>query len=155
MEIQKPIKTKKKKVKKPVKLTLTKLRAIEKALIKKLTKENKAICSKICRLQWNEKCATCEKQGTAQHHFFGWKACSNARYISDNLAWLCYGCHIGKVHQQGLTEPVREKIIERIGIERFEALKTEAYKAKKWTLDELKKTNEELLKELEYWSVPF
>jgi len=155
MQIPKPIKTKKKKVKKPVKLTLTKLRAIEKAQIKKLTKENKAICSQICRLQWNEKCPICGKQGTSAHHFFGWKACSNARYISDNLIWVDFGCHIGKIHQQGLTEPAREKILERIGEERFEALKTEAYKVKKWTLDELKKTNEELLKELEYWSIPF
>ena len=91
MKFNMPVNAKTKKKKKPVKLTLTKQRAIEKAQIKKLTKENKAICSKICRLQWNEECATCEKQGTAQHHFFGWKACSNARYISDNLAWLCYG----------------------------------------------------------------
>lgn len=155
MQIPKPIKTKKKKVKKPVKLTLTKQRAIEKKEMKRLEKENKSFCSQICRLIWNNKCAVCGKEGTAAHHFFGWKACSNVRYNSDNLVWLCYYDHIGKVHQQGLTEPTREKILERIGPERFEALKTEAYKVKKWTLDELKKTKEELLTELEYWSIPF
>ena len=155
MQIPKPIKTKKKKVKKPVKLTLTKLRAVEKALIKKLTKENKALCSQICRLQWNGICPICGKQGSAAHHFFGWKACSNVRFLTDNLIWLCYYDHIGKIHQQGLTEPARDNIIERIGIERFEALKTEAYLHREWTSYTLQEANEELLKELEYWSVPF
>ena len=155
MKFKMPVNAKTKKKKKPVKLTLTKQRAIEKKEMKRLEKENKSLCSQICRLIWNNKCAVCGKEGTAAHHFFGWKACSNVRYNSDNLVWLCYYDHIGKVHQQGLTEPAREKILERIGPERFEALKTEAYKVKKWTLDELKKTKEELLTELEYWSVPF
>lgn len=64
MQIPKPVKIKKKKVKKPVKLTLTKLRAIEKAKIKKLTKECKTLCSHICKLQWNGKCAVCGKEGS-------------------------------------------------------------------------------------------
>lgn len=64
MQIPKPVKIKKKKVKKPVKLTLTKLRTIEKKQKKKLTIECKALCSQICKLQWNGKCAVCGKEGS-------------------------------------------------------------------------------------------
>lgn len=155
MEIKKPVKTKKKKVKKPFKLTLTKLRAIEKAKIKKLTKECKSLCSQICKIQWNGRCAMCGKEGNAAHHFFGWGACSNVRFDTDNLILLEYGCHIGRVHQQGLTEPAREAIIRRIGQERFDILREKAFISRKYTLEDLKDIKIRLQKELEYWSVPF
>lgn len=140
-----------KKVKKPVKLTATRLKALEKKEIKKLTGEVKSLCSQACRILWGDKCAVCGKEATAAHHFFGWKACSNVRFNLDNLVWLCYHDHIGKVHQQGLTEPVREALIKRIGIERFEALKSEAFKIKKYSVEDLESIRieiQEVIKEL-------
>lgn len=132
----KPVKTKKKKVKKE--LSQTQLRILEKKLVKKLTKDLKHLCSLICRKVWKCKCQMCGKEGTAAHHFFGWKACSILRFTIDNLIWLCFGCHIGKVHQQGLTEPVRVKIIERVGQERFDEMYSMAFQPKEWTSDELR-----------------
>lgn len=133
--VPKPIKTKKIKVKKP--LSITQLRLREKKEIRRLTKEIKHICSMICRKLWEGKCAMCGREGTAAHHFFGWKACSALRFTLDNLIWLCYGCHIGKVHQQGLTEPIRMKLIERIGQARFDLMYSMAFTHKEWTVDGL------------------
>lgn len=138
----KPVKTKKKKVKKE--LSETQRRIIEKKLVKKLTKDLKHLCSLICRKMWGEKCAMCGREGTAAHHFFGWKACTMLRFTIENLVWLCFGCHIGKVHQQGLTEPVRTKLIDRIGQERFDEMYSIAFKPKEWTSDELRRVYNEL-----------
>lgn len=124
------------KIKKP--LSITQLRLQEKKEIKKLTIQVKQLCSHICRKMWGGKCAVCGKPGTAAHHFFGWKACAVLRFTLNNLIWLCYYCHIGKVHQQGLTEPVRVKIIERIGQEAFDAMYEIAFSPKTWGLEELK-----------------
>ena len=148
-------KTKKKKKKNPIKLTLTKIRAIEKKKIKKLTKECKALCSQICREIWGGKCAVCGKEGTAAHHFFGWKACSAVRFDLDNLVYLCYYDHIGKVHQQGLTEPVREKIIERIGQDRFDVLRERAYQPASYSLEDLERLKKQLTIGLDTLTVPF
>jgi hypothetical protein len=148
-------KTNAKKVKKPVKLTLTKMRTIEKAQIKKLTKECKALCSHICRLRWDGKCGVCGKEGTAAHHFFGWKACSAVRFDRDNLIWLCYYDHIGKVHQQGLTEPAREAIINKIGQDEFDKLRSRAYQVAYYSVDNLREIKESLLAELSNRTLPF
>lgn len=92
----------------------------------------------------------CDKEGTAAHHFFGWKACSALRFTLYNLIWLCYGCHIGKIHQQGLTEPARDALIARIGQERFDIMYSVAFKPMEWTVDKLKEVkvilNEEYIK---------
>lgn len=138
----------KKKAKKARKFTKTD----EKKLIKKLTRECKTLCSQICRLMWDGKCAVCGKPGTAAHHFFGWKACSAVRFTADNLIWLCYYDHIGKIHQQGLTEPARVELIRRIGQERFNSLYERAFKPMFYTSDDLmiiKDRLEEILKILE------
>lgn len=87
----------------------------------------------------------CGREGTAAHHFFGWKACSSLRYSVNNLIWLCYGCHIGKVHQQGLTEPARKKLIAKIGLANFEDMYAMAFERKDWTLDELMVAKDNLL----------
>ncbi len=146
--VKKPVKQPKKKRKK---IGLTK--AETRKAIRKLEKELKAICSAICKILWGGKCAVCGKEGTAAHHFFGWKACSNVRFNLDNLIWFCYYDHIGKVHQQGLTELAREAIIKRIGQERFDILYRQAFSpAMEYSVDWLtnvKSIMETYLKELQ------
>lgn len=151
--VPKPIKEAKKKKpkKKPVnKLTKKYIQASERKERRRLEKELKHICSMICRELWKGKCAMCGKEGTAAHHFFGWKACSALRFTIYNLIWLCYGCHIGKVHQQGLTEPARIALITRIGQERFDIMYSVAFGTMEWTVDKLKEVrvvlNEEYIK---------
>lgn len=134
--VPKPIKAKKVKKEKKM-LTKTQERLAEKKLVKKLTKELKHVCSMITRKRWGGKCAMCGKEGTASHHFFGWKACSSLRFTLDNLVWLCYGCHIGKVHQQGLTEPARKKLINKIGQDKFDSMYGLAFMRKEWTSESL------------------
>lgn len=146
----KPVKQKKKKVKKAP--SEARLRVIEKQQVKKLSKDLKNLCSRVCRLLWKGRCATCGKEGSAAHHFFGWKACTALRFTLENLVWLCFYCHIGKVHQQGLTEPVRIELIKRIGQARFDELYSIAFRPKTWTSDELRaimKETEALLRILE------
>ena len=132
----KPVKQKKKKVKKA--LSETQLRIAEKKLVKKLSKDLKNLCSKACRKLWKGKCAMCGKPGSAAHHFFGWKACSSVRFDVENLVWLCFFHHIGQVHQQGLTEPVRIELIKRIGQAGFDDLYKRAFQPKTWTSEELR-----------------
>lgn len=151
--VPKPIKEAKQKKpkKKPVnKLTKKYIQASERKERRRLEKEVKHICSVICKHLWGGKCAMCDKEGTAAHHFFGWKACSALRFTLYNLIWLCYGCHIGKIHQQGLTEPARDALIARIGQERFDIMYSVAFKPMEWTVDKLKEVkvilNEEYIK---------
>lgn len=140
--LPKPVKTVKER--KPTKKQIA---AKERAKLRKLEHEVKALCSAACRKDWYGKCAICHRDGQNAHHFFGWKACSNLRFTLENLVWLCYGCHIGKVHQQGLTEPVREKLIDKIGWERFEKMYSEAFLRKDWTIEALQELKERLLNE--------
>jgi len=119
----------------------------EKKAIARLQKACKDICSEICKLLWKGKCAVCGKEGTSAHHFFSWKACSNVRFNLDNLLWVCYYDHIGKIHQQGLTEPAREKIIERIGLERFNTLYYLAFQEHHYSIDGLT----DILREKEFY----
>lgn len=116
---------------------------------KLLEKKCKIICSRICRNEWDGKCVCCGREGSQAHHFFGWKICSNVRFDTDNLAWLCYTCHIYKVHAQGNTEPVREAIIKRIGNERFEDLRDRAFIPKKITLEDMQDIYDNLLQRSE------
>lgn len=117
----------------------------EKKLLKKLEKECKSLCSRITQYLWDDTCAMCGKAGSNAHHFFGWKACSAVRFVLDNLVWLCYACHIHKVHQQGLTEPIRAKIIERIGQEQFDRMYLQAFSVCEYTVEGLEKRKAELL----------
>ena len=112
-------------------------RQLEQRLKKRLEAKAKSICSAITKITWRGKCATCGNEGQAAHHFFGWKACSAVRFVLDNLIWLCYGCHIGKIHRQGLTEPAREVIIKRIGQAAFDRLYSRAFMRCDWTIDDL------------------
>ncbi len=115
-------------------------------LLKKVMNQAKSVCSKACKEDWNGTCAMCGKQGTAAHHFFGWKICSNVRFNLDNLVWLCYSCHIHKVHQQGLTEPIRDAIVKRIGTAKFKKLKDKSHLVKKYTVPEVNDIIDEVKK---------
>lgn len=109
----------------------------EKNKKKRLSMECRAICSEICKIIWKGKCATCGCEGSAAHHFFGWKACSNVRFNFDNLIWLCADCHGRIVHQQGITEPCRHALVARIGEDRYDELYKEAFKRHDYTLEDL------------------
>lgn len=82
--------------------------------------------SRIAREVYEGRCAICGKPGQAAHHFFPKGAHSAVRFDVHNFLWLCYGCHIGKIHRQGNTEPARDALIRRIGLSKFVALKERA-----------------------------
>ena len=106
---------------------------------KKLISECDLLVSQLCRLQWDNKCGMCGRNGDnlAAHHFFGKKSHGSVRHDSRNLILLCFGCHIRRVHQEGDTEPAREAIIKRIGAEEFEAVKWEAHQIRKFKVGDL------------------
>ena len=142
--VPKPVKAAKKtKRKKPAK------GSSKKKQIGELQGELKSLCSKITSLRWGGKCAICSKAGTAAHHFFGAKACSSLRWVPDNLVWLCFYCHMIKNHRQGLTEPVRVALVEKIGAERFAELYSLAFKPQKVTIDSMLTLKKELSMQLE------
>jgi hypothetical protein len=116
---------------------------------KKLIQELDRLCSQITRINWRRKCATCGKAGTQAHHYFGKKACSSLRWTEDNLVWLCFYCHIVRIHREGLVEPARYALINKIGIDRFNGLYLEAFKPQKKSVPDLLELKERLSTRLE------
>ena len=90
-----------------------------------------------CKKQWAGRCGICGRAGKYQHHYFGKKAYPWLRWDSDNLVFLCWQCHICRVHHEGESERARDAIIERIGQEGFDRLKIRASQARKLTLLDL------------------
>ena len=115
---------------------------------KKLIGELDTLWRKIINIKWGHRCAVCRGAGTQAHHFFGKKACPSVRWNTDNGVLLCFYDHIGKVHQQGLVEPVRDKLVEKLGVTDFEDLKFEAFRVHKFTTEELYALKQELTDEL-------
>lgn len=105
----------------------------KKNLIKRLDK----LASELAALSWGGMCARCGRVGNQTHHYFTRGAHAAVRWELDNLCWLCYGCHIGRVHRGGDVEMLRDNLIEKIGRERFDALKARAYVPKRWRVHEL------------------
>jgi 5-methylcytosine-specific restriction endonuclease McrA len=114
---------------------------------KRLVEELDGLASQLCRLQWHMRCGMCGKDGTQTHHFFTKRAHGSTRWNDDGLCWLCFGCHIYKVHGKGDTETIRDAIINRIGQERFDALKREAQTIRKYTMDDLRAIKARLIKD--------
>jgi len=115
-----------------------------KANKKRLTAELDALCSQICRDRWGHRCAICGGPANQVHHFWGKRSCGVLRFELDNLLAVCFACHIRKIHQQGLTEPARDALIQKIGLERFEELKARVHDVQKITMGCLEETKARL-----------
>jgi hypothetical protein len=115
---------------------------------KKLKLKLKSICSKACSSQAGGMCEICDKAGTQAHHMFSKKAFPYLEFNLDNLIWLCFFCHIRRIHQQGQYELARDILIKRLGTARFQSLKDMAYmkytKPMKLTMKYLEDTIKEL-----------
>jgi 5-methylcytosine-specific restriction endonuclease McrA len=122
---------------------------------KKLILELDALASQVCRIIWNHKCAMCGGAGSQTHHFFTKRAHGATRWDLDGLIWLCFGCHIYKVHSKGDTETIRDAIIKRTGIVRFNSLKVRAAVVRKYSMVDLLDIRGELKRELMFEDLPF
>jgi Bacteriophage Lambda NinG protein len=100
-------------------------------------KELDALCRELTRRRYGGMCALCGRVGNQPHHFFPKGEHAILRWVLDNLVWLCFGCHIRKVHQGGETEPVRDVIIARMGQEAFDEMKELSKQTKRWRQWEL------------------
>jgi hypothetical protein len=100
----------------------------EKRHRKNITESLDKICSLICKWRANNKCEICGNVGTQAHHNFSKKAFPFLRWNIDNLLWLCFACHIRKIHQQGQYELARDVLILKLGISGYEQLKVLAYR---------------------------
>ena len=111
----------------------------DKAHRKRLEKELDDLFSKIVHKSWGYKCAWpgCKNVGTAAHHYFHKAQGLIARWSLENGILLDYGHHFFQVHSKGDTEPIRDKIIEKIGIDAFMKLKSDVRKTWKPTLEDL------------------
>lgn len=88
-----------------------------------ITKQLDTLWSHLIREIYQGKCSLCGKDGTQAHHFFPKGGHSACRWDVHNGLWLCFGCHIRRIHQGGDTEPARDALIRRIGLQKFVALK--------------------------------
>ena len=107
---------------------------------------------KLAKKNWGGKCAWPGCPNTerlASHHFIHKSAGRRARWEEANSCLLCFGCHIYKVHQRGNTEPIREEIIKRIGLGKFERMVAESRDIWKPTLEELQELKQRLSAKLE------
>lgn len=126
------------KAKKPIKKPPTK-----QVLIKRLSKELDELCKQIVHLHWKNKCAWpgCEvAQPPKQlycHHYFHKVQGNRARWEPKNGILLCYGHHLGQVHRAGNVEPLRDVMIQRLGIDGFNNLRLRCQQTWKPTIDEL------------------
>lgn len=113
----------------------------DKTNLKKLEKEVTALWRNAVWLIWGGKCALCGKacNDHNSHHYFTKGVHAATKYEPYCGVLLDYGCHIGKVHRGGEIEQLRDIYIQKIGQERFEALKAKSYTiAKNVDLDWLK-----------------
>lgn len=63
--------------------------------------------------------------------------------------WLCFYCHIIRIHRQGLVELARKALTRKIGLKRFDELYAMAFIPKKVSIDELIELKAELSTRLE------
>jgi len=94
---------------------------------------------------WRGKCAITATAGVDAHHFFGKKACPATRWDTNNGILLAKGYHRFTVHKEGVTEPARSAIVQRIGTARFNELYQKAFSTSKCTLEGLEAIRNHLL----------
>lgn len=117
---------------------------VKKSPEKVLRAELDVLFSEACKIIWGPQCAICGKLGTQAHHFFGKQAHPPVRFDIDNSCFLCFYCHIRRIHYRGETELARDAIIDRIGPDAFVRLKEKAYSSKPLTLLDLDRIKIEL-----------
>ncbi len=108
---------------------------------KKLIKELDALWSNCVRKNWDNKCAWpgCkETTRLSPHHYFHKAQGNFARWSLANGVLLCFGHHIRQVHQSGNIEPIREVLIQKIGVDAFHTLKTDSRTVLKLSIEQLK-----------------
>lgn len=125
-----------------------KVKAIKIPSRKRLVSELDTLNSANCCIGQNGVCMMCGKAGTQAHHFFGKKAHGSVRWEQDNMMWLCFYCHIIRIHRGGEAEEARDKLIEKIGKERFDKLKGKAHQVVKYSIQDLMSLRERLSKGL-------
>jgi hypothetical protein len=99
---------------------------IDKAKRKRLETELDNQWREIAMVKWGGKCCWPGCSQTSRlsvHHFFHKKQGHVARWHLDNGMPLCFGHHIRQVHGSGNVEPIREALIEKKGVDVFNALK--------------------------------
>ena len=87
------------------------------------------------------KCEICGKSPVQAHHVFS-RRYTGSRWLVDNGVGLCYFHHKFFAHVK--YEEFRCWFIERIGQDRFDAIKEMAYNVVKFTPDDLDRIKEEL-----------
>jgi len=104
---------------------------------RKLIEKLDYTCSQITKGNAGGLCEICGKAGAGTHHFFGKHIHGSIRWDLNNLLYLCFACHIRKVHQQGDTEQARDVLIKRIGLPEFLALKALGDKTIKYSANDM------------------
>lgn len=115
--------------------------------VKKLEAQLDKLWSQAVHKRWGEQCAWpgCVKTSyLAAHHFVHRSQGNRARWLISNSVVVCYGHHIGQIHRGGNTEPIREVLINRMGIGSFERMMVECKGVWKPTLEELLTLEKEL-----------
>ena len=102
------------------------MRKMAKITDKKLKKELDKFWSNTIKKIYGGICVGCGRLGTQAHHHLSKKANPSVRWATDNGLWLCFTCHILKIHRKGNYEWSRDLLIERIGTEGFADLKRKA-----------------------------
>jgi len=125
-------------VPKPVKQSKTKKTRIGSTDRKKIVDKIDRYDSDIGLILGNFTCMMCGKTATAIHHFFPKGSHGNVRFNKDNHCPICYGCHMFRIGMAGEFEEIRDKLIERIGINKFEQLKRDAYRVADYSIKDLK-----------------
>jgi hypothetical protein len=113
----------------------------KKAQMKKLEKELDRLWSLVIRKVWGEKCGWpgCNhpESRVAAHHYWHRAQGNRSRWDIRNGIALDFYHHIQVVHRQGNVEPIRDAIINRIGIDQFNDLKISITSAWKPTFEDL------------------
>ncbi len=101
-------------------------------------KEVQAVCNAYIRKRDAAlPCISCGRNHQGQYHaghFRTTAAAPQLRFNEDNIAKQCQPCN---VHHSGNLLEYRKRLIQKIGVERVEALENDNT-IKKWTIDELK-----------------
>jgi DNA-binding protein H-NS len=98
-----------------------------------------------------EPCISCGRHHQGQYHAGHYRTTAAApqlRFNEDNIAKQCQPCN---VHHSGNLLEYRKRLIQKIGVERVEALENDST-IKRWTIEELqeiKKIYKQKCKELE------
>jgi 5-methylcytosine-specific restriction endonuclease McrA len=111
---------------------------------KALKQSLQRLWSEAVRRSWGGFCGCCGKSGTQAHHFFHRSGYPSVKYDVDNGMWLCFACHILKVHRNGQGEMARDALINHIGIRRFEELKARAREVRRFRTPDLLALEEQL-----------